>query len=122
MPGKILIVEDHEDFRVILRFVLQPMAREIVEAGNGFDGIDKAVVGQPNLIVMDLGLPGIDGIETTSRLKRDPRTAHIPVIAYTVWSEDFREKAMAAGVAEFLSKTTPPYLLRQVIQKLLPNS
>lgn len=121
MLRKILIVEDHEDLRQILRFVLQPIAYEIVEARDGFEGINKAFAEQPNLIIMDLGLPGIDGIEATWRLKQDPRTAPIPVVAYTIWGEDFREKAMAAGMAAFLTKTEPPHALKQVIERLLPD-
>lgn len=121
MPRKILIVEDHEDIRHILRFVLQPLGYQIVEAADGIQGINKALAERPNLIIMDLGLPGIDGIEATWRLKQDPRTAPIPVIAYTIWGEDFREKAMAAGIAEFLRKTEPPHVLKQVIERLLPR-
>ncbi|MBI2090737.1 MAG: response regulator [Deltaproteobacteria bacterium] len=121
MPRKILIVEDHEDIRQILRFVLQPLGYQIVEAADGIQGINKALAERPNLIIMDLGLPGIDGIEATWRLKQDPRTAPIPVIAYTIWSEDFRERAMAAGIAEFLRKTEPPHVLKQVIERLLPR-
>lgn len=120
MPRKILIVEDNVDYRHILRFALQPSRYEIVEAANGFDGIDKALAEMPDLIIMDLGLPEMDGIQTTVKLKQDPRTTHIPVVAYTVWGEEFREKAMEAGMVAFLPKTTPVHVLSDVIGKFLP--
>src|SRR3990167_9175385 len=110
MPAKILVVEDNWDFREILTLILNRV---------GYEGIDKAASEVPNLIIMDLGLPGMDGIEATARLKRNPKTADIPVIAYTVWSDDFKDKAMEAGMAEFLPKTTPPQVLREIIGRFL---
>ncbi|MBI2359660.1 MAG: response regulator [Deltaproteobacteria bacterium] len=119
MPTKILVVEDNWDFREILTSILRPVGYEVVEAMAAPEGIEKALAESPNLIIMDLGLPGMDGIEATAALKRNPQTAAIPVIAYTIWSEDFKAKAMEAGVAEFLPKTTSPQILRAVIGRLL---
>lgn len=119
MPTKILVVEDNWDFREILTSILRPIGYEVVEAIAAPEGIEKAVAESPSLIIMDLGLPGMDGIEATAALKRNPQTASIPVIAYTVWSDDFKDKAMEAGVAEFLPKTTSPQILRAVIGRLL---
>lgn len=119
MPGKILVVEDRQDFRIILSLILRPLGHEIVEAENGQEGIEKALNEAPDLIIMDLALPGMDGIETTIKLKQNPRTAHIPVIAYTVWGEEFKEKALKAGMVHFLRKTAPPQALKEVIEKLL---
>lgn len=118
MPGKILVVEDRQDFRVILSLILRPLGHEIVEAESGREGIEKALNEAPDLIIMDLALPGMDGIDTTIRLKQNPRTAHIPVIAYTVWGEEFKEQALKAGMVHFLRKTAPPQALIEVIEKL----
>lgn len=119
MPGKILVVEDRQDFRVILSLILRPLGHEIVEAESGREGIEKALNEAPDLIIMDLALPGMDGIETTIKLKQNPKTAHIPVIAYTVWGEEFKEKALKAGMVHFLRKTDPPQTLTEMIEKLL---
>lgn len=119
MPGKILVVEDRQDFRIILSLILRPLGHKIVEAENGQEGIEKALNEAPDLIIMDLALPGMDGIETTIKLKQNPRTAHIPVIAYTVWGEEFKEKALKAGMVHFLGKTAPPQALKEMIEKLL---
>jgi len=120
MPGKILIVEDHQDSREILAIQLRLMSYEVIEAVDGQEGIEKAQAENPNLIIMDLGLPGIDGIETTVRLKQNPKTAHIPVIALTAWQEqDYKDKALQAGMAGFLTKPTPPRILKDVIERSL---
>ena len=120
MPGKILIVEDHQDSREILAIQLRLMSYEVIEAVDGQEGIEKAQAENPNLIIMDLGLPGIDGIETTVRLKQNPKTAHIPVIALTAWQEqDYKDKALQAGMAAFLSKPTPPRILKDAIERSL---
>ena len=120
MPAKILIVEDHEDSRDILKVQIQVMGYKVIEAESGQEGLEKALAETPDLIIMDLGLPGINGIEAAVRLKKNPKTAHIPVIAHTAWSpEDYREKALKAGMAEYLNKPTPPQVLRRAIERFL---
>ncbi len=98
--------------------MLRPAGYEVIDAVNGEEGIDKAIANTPDLIIMDLGLPGMNGIEVTIRLKQNPKTARIPVIAYTVWGEEFKDRAMEAGMANFLSKTTPPQIFKEVIERV----
>ena len=120
MPGKILIVEDHPDSREILAIQLRLMSYEVIEAADGQEGIEKAQAENPNLIIMDLGLPGINGIEATVGLKQNPKTSHIPVIALTAWQgQDYKDKALQAGMAGFLSKPTPSRILKDVIERSL---
>lgn len=120
MSAKILIVEDHQDSREILRIQVRALGYEVIEAVNGEEAIEKARVEGPHLIIMDLGLPVMNGIEATIKLKQDPRTASIPVVAYTAWSKDqFEVRAREAGVIEFLAKPTPPTVLREVLQRVL---
>ena len=120
MPRKILVVEDHSDDRELLIIQLRRMRYEAIGAESAEEGLEKAASEAPDLIIMDLGLPGINGIEATTRLKRNPKTSHIPVIAFTAWNETrYKEKALQAGMAGFLSKPTPPQVLRQIIDKFL---
>ena len=117
---KILVVEDHTDSREILTAQLKGMGYQVIEAETGEEGSEKAQALLPDLIVMDLGLPGIKGIEAAQRLKQNSATAHIPVIALTAWNEkDFREEAEKAGIAEFLTKPTPRYQPKATIEKFL---
>ena len=120
MAVKILIVEDHLDSLELLVLQLKFLGYEVIAATTAEEGIEKAQNQLPELVLMDLGLPGMNGIEATHRIKQDPRTAHIPVIAHTVWNEEeFRTKGAAAGIAEFLVKPTPPYRFQTTIEKHL---
>ncbi len=123
MATKILVVEDQKDYRELLALQLQKMGYQVVEAASGEVGIEKALEAKPDLIIMDLGLPGINGIEATARLKQNSKTAYIPVVAYTAWSEEkFKQTAKKAGIAEFLVKPTPHRVLNEAIQRYLPSS
>jgi CheY-like chemotaxis protein len=90
---------------MILAVMLSRLHYQVIEASDGLEGIDKAVAESPDLIIMDLGLPGIDGLETTVRLKQNPKTAHIPVVAHTIWSEhqnDIKESRLKRRPASCL--------------------
>jgi len=117
---KVLIVEDHADSLEVLTIQLQALGYEVIEATSGEEGIEKAQVYHPEIIVMDLGLPGIDGIEATQRLKKNPLTTHIPVIAHSAWPEDkVRSEGGKAGMSDFLTKPTPPYRFKSTIERCL---
>ena len=120
MPTRILIVEDHVDSLEVLTIQLKAMGYEVIEAMTGEEGIEKAQVHHPEIILMDLGLPGINGIEATQRLKKNPETAHIPVIAHTAWPEEtFRSEGEKAGISDILTKPTSPYRFKTTIEKCL---
>ena len=99
---KILCVEDSEDNLFALHKRLGMAGFEVKVATNGTEGVDWAKTLLPDLIVMDLRLPGLDGWEATRRLKSQPETKHIPIIVVTAdVSEKSREKAFAAGCDDF---------------------
>lgn len=121
MAGKVLVVEDHEDSREIVVLLLRQLKYDVVEATNGQEAIERALNETPDLIIMDLGLPGINGIETSAKLKQNPKTASIPIIAHTAWSEhDYKRQALEAGMVEYLTKPVDPRTLRRVLEKFLP--
>jgi CheY-like chemotaxis protein len=102
---RILCVEDSEDAMFALHKRLGFAGFEVKVATNGAEGVDWAKTLLPDLIVMDLRLPGLDGWEATRRLKSQPETKHIPIIVVTAdTSEKSREKALAAGCDEFQTK------------------
>jgi CheY-like chemotaxis protein len=113
---KILLVEDNEMNRDMLSRRLIRNGFEIVIAGAGQQGVDLAASAQPDLILMDLSLPVIDGWEATRRVKANPATAKIPVIALTAhaMSQD-KEKALAAGCDDF---DTKPVELPRLLEKM----
>jgi two-component system, cell cycle response regulator DivK len=106
MPGElILVIEDHEKNRKLVRDVLAHQAYQVLEAESGEDGVRLAHEHRPALILMDIQLPGIDGIEALNRLRAAPETRAIRVIAVTAsaMSAD-RAKIMAAGFDGYQSK------------------
>jgi CheY-like chemotaxis protein len=120
VAAKILVVEDHPDSLEVLTIQLKGLGYQVIEAATGQEGIDKADQCLPEAVIMDLGLPDMNGIEATKKLKQNPRTAHIPVIAHTAWPADvFKGQAEKAGIADFLTKPTPPSRFRTTIEKWL---
>jgi len=113
---KILYVEDNDDNVYMLKNRLSRAGFSVVIAKNGMQGIATASSEQPDLILMDLTLPDIDGEEATRRIKADPATKHIPVLALTAnaMSAD-RESAIAAGCDDF---DTKPVEMPRLLEKI----
>ncbi len=106
MSGKtILYIEDNPGNRMLIRRILEAEGYHVVEAADGYEGLDLASRLKPDLILMDINLPGIDGYELTGRLKKSEALAHVPVIAMTanVMRGD-REKTLAAGCDGYIQK------------------
>jgi two-component system cell cycle response regulator DivK len=118
---KILIVEDNSDIRQLMVFFLERMGYDVLEAATGLAAIERASTNLPDLITMDLGLPDITGDNATARLKADPSTKHIPVIAITAYYKEspLVESAVAAGVCEVLYKPIALRSLEDALRRLL---
>ena len=123
MSERILIVEDHEDNRRILRDLLTNAGYELIEAVTGTEGVALANSGQPDLILMDIQLPEIDGYEATRRIKAIPSLRSVPVIAVTSFALSGDEKkAFAAGCAAYITKPfSPRHLLAKIREHLAAN-
>ena len=105
----VLLVDDLEDQRELYREYLEFVGFRVETAGDGFEAIERASALQPDVVVMDLAMPGLDGFETTERLKVLEATRAIPVIALTAHGELPREWAISAGCAAYLRKPCEPY-------------
>jgi two-component system, cell cycle response regulator DivK len=118
---KILLVEDNEMNLDMLSRRLSRQGYEVVAAQDGAVGIARAASERPHIILMDMSLPVLDGWEATRRLKADPATREIPIIALTAHAmvED-REKAMAAGCNDYDTKPIDLPRLIEKIKRLLP--
>lgn len=120
---KILVVEDHPGCRDLLSFFLRNMGYESVEVENGREAIPSAAGIQPDLILMDLSLPDINGIEVTALLKKNVETAHIPVVILSALPASlWGTKAAMAGASDYLTKPASALQLRQSIEKLTRRS
>jgi two-component system cell cycle response regulator DivK len=123
MTKRILVVEDQEDNRQIIRDLLTSAGYELVEAVDGEEGVRLAETERPDLILMDIQLPVLDGHEATRRIKQNPELRHIPIIVVTSYalSGDDR-KAMAAGSDGYMAKPFSPRQLLATIRKFLPEA
>ncbi len=120
MSKRILIVEDQEDNRKILRDLLTSVGYELVEATTGEEGVALAETARPDLILMDIQLPGLDGYEATRRIKANPALRQIPVIAVTSYALSGDEvKAREAGCDAYASKPFSPRALLATIREYL---
>jgi two-component system cell cycle response regulator DivK len=123
MTKRILVVEDQADNRQILRDLLTSEGYRVIEAQDGEEGVRAAAAERPDLILMDIQLPRLDGYEATRRIKADPALRAIPIIVVTSYSLSGDEaKARAAGCDDFVPK---PYSRRQLMAKIsqyLPKS
>ncbi len=118
---RILIVEDNADCRELLRLIItRQLGCEVVEAATGLAAVDQASATHPDLILMDLGLPGISGAEATERIKANPAIKDIPIVINTAFSAtELTRRALAAGAAEILHKPIELMVLRDTLRKYL---
>ena len=122
MGARILVVEDTEDNRQIIRDLLGNAGYEICEATDGEAGLASAGEMIPDLIIMDIQLPKMDGLEVTRRLKDQPKLAHIPVIAVTSYSlSGDEDRCRAAGCDGYIAKPFSPRQLLALVRDLVPT-
>jgi two-component system cell cycle response regulator DivK len=116
MSKCILVVEDQEDNRQILRDLLTNAGYEMIEAENGEDAVASAQARRPDLILMDIQLPILDGYEATRRIKADPDLKSIPIIVVTSYAlSGDEDKARLAGCDDYVAK---PFSPRQLLAKI----
>ncbi len=121
MTKHILVVEDQEDNRQILRDLLGSADYEMSEAENGVEALAAVATRRPDLILMDIQLPIMDGYEVTRRIKADPATRSIPIIAVTSYAlSGDEEKARGAGCDDFVPKPYSPRALLAKVKEFLP--
>ena len=118
MPKKVLIIEDNRHLREILASILHTSGYVIMEAATGLQGIETALVEQPSLILLDLDLPDITGVETARVLKQNPLTAGIPIVACSAMSgSEWRDIALRAGMDDYLQKPISLAIIKAKIEQ-----
>ena len=117
---KVLVVEDNEDNLLLFRFMLEESGYEVIEARDGAKGVALALQEKPDLIVMDIQLPDIDGLEATKRIRASEADSDIPIIALTSFAmAGDREKALAAGCNGYITKPINPETFIAELEKYL---
>ena len=121
--GHILVVEDNLDNYELVRTILELAGYDTFLAVNGRDGVNAARKQKPDLILMDMALPELDGWDATKRIREDPETANIPMVALTVHTLPVdRKRALDAGVNAYLSKPFDAAQLIQLVESTLEKS
>ena len=121
MTKRILVIEDAEDNRQIVRDLLESAGYALIEALDGLEGVAAAEREHPDLILMDIQLPGIDGYEATRRIRAVPALATVPIIAVTSYALSGDEaKTRAAGCDGYVAKPFSPRQLLAKIREFLP--
>jgi two-component system cell cycle response regulator DivK len=123
MKTKILIIEDNEQNLYLLTFILKKHDYEVLQALNGLDGIEKVKKTNPDMILLDIQLPEMDGYEVARELRKIPESKIIPIIAITSYAmAGDREKALEAGCTGYLTKPINPDTFISSIEEFLPNA
>ncbi len=117
---KMLIVDDKEENLYLLEALLKGKGYEVLEARTGEEGVELAIKEKPDLILMDIQLPGIDGLETTKRIRESEEVGQIPIVALTSYAmTGDREKALNAGCTGYLEKPINPETFMTSLEKYL---
>ena len=119
MKRKILVVEDYRDTREFMKFLIESYGYQVIEAADGLEAIESLKSEFPDLILMDMAMPGMDGIATTRAIRKLKLTSTIPIIAVTAFGRQFYEKAIAAGCNDLIEKPVDFDSLEAVLNEYL---
>ncbi|HEY0407476.1 MAG TPA: response regulator [Pyrinomonadaceae bacterium] len=122
MPGSIIIADDYEDNRELLRLILEMAGHRVREARDGRECVQMAQLDPPDLFLLDLSMPVLDGWSALRELRADERTRHIPCIAVTAFADTDRERALGVGFDAYLTKPFRGKELVATIEQLLATS
>ena len=120
---RILVVEDNETNLYLVRFVLEAAGMSIIHVDNGRDCLAAVASDPPDLILMDLLMPVMDGFETTERLQADEKTRSIPIIASSAYAQhEHHQRAIESGCCDYIAKPFDPMTFAETVRKHLPPS
>lgn len=123
MKKKVLIVEDYEDSRSFLKFLVESYGYQVIEAADGIEALDNFKRYKPDIVLMDISLPMVNGLITTKAIRESDAAGNIPIIAITSFGSAFYEEAIGAGCNELISKPLDTDSLELTLNKyLLPIS
>lgn len=122
MKKKILYIEDNEQNLYLVTFILEKHGYEVYSAMDGQEGIDRAARVQPDLILLDIQLPLMDGYAVAQQLRTNPDLAEVPIVAVTSYAmAGDRDKALAAGCTGYIEKPINPDTFMQQVEQHLPK-
>ena len=109
MSKKILLIEDHPEMRHLIARSLRNLGYDLLEAADGQTGIRVALAENPDLVMLNLSLPGLSGLDVARKLKENFKTSHIPIVACSGWQDEkLVRESLEAGMVDYLSNLSPP--------------
>jgi two-component system, cell cycle response regulator DivK len=121
MQYKVLLIEDNTDCRELFAMMVWHLGCDVLQADDGELGVQKALCEKPDLIIMDIGLPNMNGMEALSCLRESVVTKSTPIVVYTAWvGENYRDAALKSGAHEFITKPISFEELQRVLLRYLP--
>jgi CheY-like chemotaxis protein len=120
MTKKVLIAEDYDDVRQMMKILIETNGYEAIEATNGFEAVEKTHMYEPDMILMDLSMPVLDGIKATEAIRHfDNASSNIPILALTAYDDFYKEKALEAGCDAVIRKPLEFDHLKTTIDRYL---
>lgn len=123
MSKKVLIIEDDLSAARLTEYTLEQAGYEVITAYDGFDGLDKAVTECPDLIILDVMLPGLDGYEVCRQLRQESETATLPILIISAKArDDDRDIGLRVGADAYIAKPVDPSVIIQKVEDILSNT
>lgn len=118
--AKVLIAEDYDDIRRMMKIMLELYGFEAIEASDGYDAVEKTYKYEPDVILMDISMPILDGLDATRAIRKfEGKPAHVPILAVTAYGDFYKEKALAAGCTAVIPKPLHFDDLKETIETYL---
>ena len=122
MPKKILIIEDDRSAARLAQYTIQQAGYDVIIAYDGYEGLEKTLNEHPDLLILDIMLPGLDGYEVCHRLRGEPETITLPILMISAKArEEDRNIGLKVGADDYLAKPVEPSVMLQKIEELLAN-
>lgn len=121
MPKTVLIVEDYDDTRQFMRFLVEAYGYDVIEAADGLEAVDRVKQLHPDLILMDISLPFVDGLTATKAIREFDNGAKTPIIAVSAFGKYYHDKAVAAGCNDLIDKPVDFDVLEPILHQYLSH-
>ena len=121
MAKKVLIVEDYEDTREFMKILLESYGYKVIEAADGIEAIDRVKQYHPDLILMDISLPVVDGLTATRAIREFDADSKVPIIAVTAFGKNYYKKAIEAGCNDLIDKPVDFDSLEPILRSYLSH-
>ena len=119
MQKKVLLVEDYEDTRSFMKWLLESYGCQVVEAADGIEAVDKYKQQHPDLVLMDISLPVVDGLTATKTIRAFDKKSQVPIIAVTAFSKSYYKQAIEAGCNDLIAKPIDFDLIEPILHQYL---